>query len=321
MVKKTIHIVGFGSQGSAWAQCLRSSGWDVQVYLSNPGSTSSSTPSRSFDSAKKLGFEPHLLKDLPLHLSESEGPHWIAMLCPDGVIAPVYRDYLRSSPSEIRLILAHGYVVYANELNLAGAHHQVTLLAPKAIGPKLLEHFQISSPSTHRLAAAFWSPPSDQKALTEIARGLGFAQNSLINATFEQEAIGDLISEQGLLCGGVFNLLELSMNAMERAGIPEALIREECITELELIAGLIRERGVSHSFQAISQAAQCGTASMAEKLEKAGIREIFQTQTEFVQSREFVEYFRSQKWQDRVRQFTKKLSLWEERFKTLDVQK
>jgi ketol-acid reductoisomerase len=321
MLRNSIHIVGFGSQGSAWAQCLRASGWDVQVYLSNTSTPTNGAPRRSYDAAKKLGFEPYLLKDLTLHLNTGQGPQWIAMLCPDGVIAPVYRDFLQSSPSQIRLILAHGYVVYANELNLAGPHHRVALLAPKAIGPKLLQNFQNSSPAPHQLAAAFWADPADQGALIQIASGLGFAQNSLINASFEQEAIGDLISEQGLLCGGVFNLLELTMNAMEKAGIPEALIREECITELELIAGLIRERGVSQSFQAISQAAQCGTASMAEKLEASGIREIFETQAAFVQSREFVGYFRSQKWQDRIRQFTGRLSQWEERFKTLDLRK
>jgi len=309
MLQNTVHIVGFGSQGSAWAQCLRASGWDVQVYLSNTGG-------KTLAIAEKLGFKSHALKDLPLHLSQgTTQPQWIALLCPDGVIAPVYADYLRSSPQEIRLILAHGYVVYANELNLAGPHHRVTLLAPKAIGPKLLQNFQNSSPAPHHLAAAFWAHPDDQECLRQIARGLGFAPTSLIPASFEQEAIGDLISEQGLLCGGVFNLLELTMNAMQKAGIPDALIQEECITELELISGLIRERGVAQSFQAISQAAQCGTASMAEKLEAAGIREIFETQAAFVQSREFVGYFRSHQWQDHIRQFTERLSRWEERFK------
>lgn len=317
MSENTIHIVGFGSQGSAWAQCLRASGWNVQVYLTHLGGSPNRPPSKSYEAAEKLGFKPHPLKDLPLHLSPGEKPHWVAMLCPDGVIAPVYRDFLQSSPADIRLILAHGYVVYANELNLAGPHHRVTLLAPKAIGPKLLENFQNSFPAPHRLAAAFWAAPADQEALSQIARALGFAQDSLINASFEQEAIGDLISEQGLLCGGVFNLLELTMNTMQKAGIPEALIREECITELELIAGLIRERGVCQSFKAISQAAQCGTASMAEKLDAAGIQEIFETQATFVQNREFVGYFRSQKWQDRIHQFTERLSRWEERFRDL----
>ena len=323
MPENTIHLVGFGSQGSAWAQCLKASGWNVQVYLGQQG--------RSFENANRLGFKPHLISDLPQNLappaaglpfkSNNPEPHWIAMLCPDVMIAPLYRDFLQSCPSDLRLILAHGYVVYANDLKLAGPHHRASLLAPKAIGPKLLQNFQISSPAPHRLAAAFWAAPLDQEGLKRIAQGLGFAPTSLIDATFEQEAIGDLISEQGLLCGGVFNLLEITMNTMEKAGIPEPLIREECITELELIAGLIRERGVSQSFQAISQAAQCGTASMAEKLETAGLKEIFEKQAEFVQSREFVGYFRSQKWQDRIRQFTARLTRWEERFRGLDSKK
>jgi ketol-acid reductoisomerase len=321
MTEKTIHIVGFGSQGSAWAQCLRTSGWNVQVYLNNQDPLPNAPPRRSALIAEKLGFKTFRLTDLPSHLVSGTEPHWVAMLCPDGIIAPVYRDFLQSSPAQIRLILAHGYVVYAQELNLAGPHHRATLLAPKAIGPKLLQNFQRTFPAPHHLAAAFWAASEDQEALMGIARDLGFDRSSLIDATFEQEAIGDLISEQGLLCGGIFNLLELSMNSMQKAGIPEALIQEECITELELIAGLIRERGIAQSFQAISQAAQCGTAAMAEKLEAAGIQEIFNTQADFVQSREFVQYFRSQKWQDRIRQFTSRLSIWEERFKKLNLRK
>ena len=98
--------------------------------------------SGSFKRAVIAGFEPYPLEALPTHLKSGTQCNWIALLCPDGVIASIYREYLFTSPAEIRLILAHGFVMYSGELRLAGPHHQVTLLAPKAIGPKLLQNFQ-----------------------------------------------------------------------------------------------------------------------------------------------------------------------------------
>ena len=48
MLQKVIHVVGFGSHGSAWTQCLQSSGWSVHVYLSQEG--------KGYQNAKELGL-------------------------------------------------------------------------------------------------------------------------------------------------------------------------------------------------------------------------------------------------------------------------
>src|SRR5262249_29103410 len=151
--------------------------------------------------------------------------HWVAMLCPDPLIGSLYREFMAQSSAEIRLILAHGYAIYSNDLIFHQSRHKAVLLTPKAIGPKLHQNFQNTYPHPHSLIAAFHAPEEDQATLIEIARGLGFAKRSLVSATFEEETMGDLMSEQGLLCGGVFNLLEWTLESMQKAGIPEALIR------------------------------------------------------------------------------------------------
>ena len=314
MPQKTVYLVGFGSQGSAWAQCLRRSGWSVQVYLGRR--------EYSFKKAQELEFATHLLAELPLHLNqlnndeENTEPAWIAMLCPDTEIAPIYMEYLAPVERKLRLILAHGFSVFTGELTFQKSQHQASLLAPKAIGPKILENFEKHYPSPHTLCAAFCpSSPEDSNFLKSIARGLGFEEKSLIPASFDQETLGDLMSEQGLLCGGVFNLLEWTMEAMIAAGIPEALIREECLTELELVAGILRERGPASAFKMISQAAQCGTVAMTKRFENSEFKKEFKAQMASIQNHEFSRFFHSQEWRTQAKELTERLASYEEKLK------
>ena len=304
-----LHLVGFGSQGAAWAECFRQSGWPLQVYVRAEG--------QSFKKAKEQGFDPQPIDRLPHSLLHAQKDlsttHWIPMLCPDPLIAPIYREFIASCPGKVRLILAHGYAVYSGELQMHSPLHRTVLLAPKAIGPKLLQNFKSTYPNPHRLIAAFSATEEDHDELLRIARALGFARESLLAATFDEETMGDLMSEQGLLCGGVFNLLEWTMEAMMKAGIPEGLVREECLTELELIAGMIRDRGPSRTFQCISQVAQAGTIAMAGQLEESGFKQNFLAQMEEVTSRKFVRYFQSGLWNEKARQLVSRLAAFEER--------
>lgn len=236
------------------------------------------------------------------------------MLCPDTEVGPIYRDFLAPLESELTLVLAHGYAVYAGELQLARLGHEVALLAPKAIGPKIWALYRearsdrtAGASGYHRLVAGFHAPPAREAQVRALAEGLAFAPWNLAQATFEQEAVGDLLSEQGLLCGGVFTLLEWTIDAMARAGVPSALIHEECLTELELIAGLLRERGPATTFRTISQAAQCGTVAMRERLSRSGAREQMERQFEEVLDRRFAAHFREGAWKNDARDFARRL--------------
>lgn len=97
-------------------------------------------------------------------------------------------------------------------------NHTFNLCAPKAIGPELREAIiEVNQKSkrqtganavvpSHSLKAAFFcQTEAARKLVFEYAtQGMNFAPENLIPATFDQETVGDLISEQLLLCGGVF---------------------------------------------------------------------------------------------------------------------
>jgi ketol-acid reductoisomerase len=285
-----LHMVGFGSQGSAWAEGLRTLGHDVSIFL-RPGSS-------SFERARGQGYAPFDLAEIPAALSASD-ERLVAMLVPDHLIGPLYREYLAQVQGPLTLVLAHGYAVYSGELARMAPGHEAALLAPKAIGPKLAaaaREARAAGLASHQLKAAFHAGPAREPLVLRLAAGLSFAPENLIPASFAQETIGDLISEQALLCGGVFNLIEWTMRAMRDAGIPPALIKEECLTELELIAGLVRARGASETLGLISQAAQCGTILMRRRLEAAGVPDTIARQAESVVKGEFTEAMRDPAW-------------------------
>lgn len=298
-----VYLVGFGSQGSAWGECLVSSGHEVVVALDR-------REGRSFEKARALGLAPILTAEISAAL-ESEGPAetaLVALLTPDAIIAPLYRDFLAPVRRPLALVLAHGYSVYARELVKLAPGHEAVLLAPKAIGPKITEAFRAAPDRRHALKAAFHAPAALEPAVRALAAGLGFRDENLIAATFDEEAVGDLISEQALLTGGVFNLLDWTFQAMKRAGVPDALIREECLTELELIAGLVRSHGPAETLGRISQAARCGTILMRRRLEAAGVPEAIARQAESVVRREFPAELRKPEWEEDARQLEARLA-------------
>jgi ketol-acid reductoisomerase len=301
-----LHMVGFGSQGSAWAEGLRTLGHDVSIFL-RPRSA-------SFERARDQGYAPLSLAEIQAALSADEMP-LVAMLVPDHLIGPLYRDHLAQVERPLTLVLAHGYAVYSGELARMAPGHEAALLAPKAIGPKLAaagREARAAGHASHSLRAAFFASPAREPLVRQLASGLGFAPENLIPASFAQETVGDLISEQALLCGGVFNLIEWTMQAMRDAGVPPALIKEECLTELELIAGLVRARGASETLGLISQAAQCGTILMRRRLEAAGVPDTIARQADSVVKGEFTEAMRDPAWRAELEMLRGRLARLEE---------
>jgi ketol-acid reductoisomerase len=271
-----IHIVGYGGQARAWAQCLRESGWSVEIYLRTPAKLSGSRP-------------------LAALASELEAGARVALLCADSAIGEVYERHLRGVDRALHLVIAHGFSVYAGTLKNLEPEHSLSLLAPKAIGPQIVTHFQAGRP--HELRAAWYSPAVAARAVIELAQGMGFSERNLISTTFEKETIGDLISEQGLLCGGLFTLLDWTQSAMREAGVPEDLIREECLSELELVAGLLKRKGPAETFATISDAAKVGALLVRDDFDRSDLRPRLQARFGEILSGKFGQRFLNQDWQ------------------------
>lgn len=75
------------------------------------------------------------------------------------------------------------------------------------------------------------------------------------------------------------------MQEMRTAGVPEALIHEECITELKLIANVLHKRGLEKTVAVISDSAKAGAVMMREKFIAHQLPELLHEQANEVLNR------------------------------------
>jgi ketol-acid reductoisomerase len=293
---REVALIGLGSQGQAWALNLLDSGWTVKAYVRLGASR---LAAEELARIAKAG-DAFQIRDIDRLKSDTDLPHLVAMTSSDPAIGELYDTYLSARKEPLEIVVLHGMAVHTRQLKIARAH-TVSLLAPKAIGPKLrseYEEMRKARRKHHGLKAAVFPGAADDRALRALAFGLGFTSSNLIPADFKTETLADWLSEQTLLCGGVFPLLAWTMQTLRKRGVPERLIREECISELELIASLIRERGPEVAFSKISQLAKAGASVFAHELERLGVKSAIEAQWNALESGAFEKQLATQTWRD-----------------------
>ncbi len=268
--------IGFGGQGQAWFPSLQEAGLNCSLVLREDGP--------SFQKAIKAGFSPISVEKFEGALKNKS---ICLMLIPDRSIGAFYEKHLAPRTDlELHIVLATGFADWSGELKPRPGHF-VHMLGPKAIGPELRRAIVEQKP-THNLKAAVTEHSLKESFFQKVLSALGYAQSNLIPCTFEQEAVGDLISEQLLLCGGIFTLYEQTVTAMKAAGIPDALIQEECGTELVLIAKMIAEKGLDKTREAISDTAKQGARITCDALLKSDLPRVLQARVQAIRSKNFV---------------------------------
>jgi ketol-acid reductoisomerase len=251
-----IAIVGYGNQGRAWALNLRDSGFEVRVC------TRSEIPKK--DAFTRISTE---------ELKTFDGP--IALLLPDDVIPEFYKLHfevpLIDAENDLRpsrtFVFAHGFSVLYDKIDFQ-KNDELLLCAPKGIGTKLREKFKKNSGVMGVIAALKGNDKCPQGLVKAraIADGLGCGRIGIIEASFKEEVLSDLFSEQVLLCGGVPKLIDRSVRVMIDKGIPPRLAVYECLHELKLIVDMMVEFGIEGMFHRVSQTALIGGLDAASKI-------------------------------------------------------
>jgi len=273
---KKVLIIGYGSQAKAWSYCLNESLVSVEIFLHQR--------EKSYKTAKEAGFSVHLIGELPSRLDKFS-QNIIAYLCPDTVSGSIYREFVAPHKFDVINVLAHGYAKLSNDFKTLKESHKSALFAPKAIGPKIKDAYDKDFP--HSLKAAIdFSELNDhekQSALT-LSKALGFKKENLIETSFKNETVADLISEQMILCGTLFSSLIYSIEKLKEQKIPMELIEQECISEIELIAQMLKEKGIMGTFNAISAVAQEGTFQVYEQSKTLPLKSIIEEQSKAIDS-------------------------------------
>ncbi len=240
---KTVAVIGYGSQGSAQALCMRDSGVNVII---------GSIKDASYDKAVEEGFE---VMDIASAAAKADIVH---ILLPDEFHAPVYKKEIEASMVAGKTFsCSHGFNIIYKEI-VPPADVNVIMVAPKSPATEerkaFLEGFGVPG-----LVAVHQNAGGDARDLAlAMAKAMGFTRAGVLECTFEQETYEDLFGEQNVLCGGLVDLMKYGFEVLTEAGYPPEMAYFECVHEVKLIVDLIFEGGIQKMNAVISNTAEWG---------------------------------------------------------------
>ena len=242
--RKTIGIIGFGSQGHAHAQNLRDSGCKVLV--------AEAKDTEGWKNAKKADFK---VTDATTVAREAD---IIVMLVPDTLQPKVYREFIQKELSSGKMLMfAHGFNIHFGQI-LPPADVDVTMIAPKCPGHMLRRVYTEGSGAPAIVAVHQDASGKAKEIALAYARGIGCAKAGVIETTFAEETETDLFGEQTVLCGGITSLVKAGFETLVEAGYQPEIAYFECFHELKLIVDLLYQGGLSYMRYSVSDTAEYG---------------------------------------------------------------
>ncbi len=270
---KTVAILGYGSQGRAWALNLRDSGVNVVIGLERQGA--------SWAKAEGDGFKP-------LKTSEAASKaDIIAFLVPDMVHKDVWlkgvKPYMKSGAD---LVFAHAFSVHYG-LVVPPSNSDVYMVAPKSPGEMVRRAYTLGGGVPALVAVHQDVSGQALKKALAIAKAIGCTRAGVLETTFKEEVETDLFGEQVILVGGIVELIRASFETLIEAGYQPEIAYFETINELKLIVDLIYERGLGGMLRGVSDTAKYGGLTVGKYIIDESVRERMRKALERVKSGEF----------------------------------
>jgi ketol-acid reductoisomerase len=252
ITKKTVAIIGYGSQGHAHALNLHDNGVKVVVGLY--------AGSKSWDKAKNDGLEV-------LEVAQAVAAADVVMiLVPDEKQAKIYQEQIAPNlKSGAALAFAHGFNIHFNQIT-PPADVDVFMVAPKGPGHLVRRVFQEGA-GVPCLKAVYQDASGQAEALSlAYAWGVGGTRAGVLTTTFQEETETDLFGEQAVLCGGATALVKAGFETLVEAGYQPEVAYFECLHELKLIVDLMYEGGMAAMRYSISDTAEYGDYMIGKRI-------------------------------------------------------
>jgi ketol-acid reductoisomerase len=251
ILKKQITVIGYGSQGRAFALNLRDSGCNVQVAL-----------------RENSASRQHVLSErLPLRsMAAVDKSDIVIFAIPDHEQPDFYRSHF---PSEDRgnrvLVFLHGLNIHFGNI-VPNPRYDVILLAPHGPGKDLRDRYVQRSGMSCFLAVAGDVSGRALKTGLSLAAAIGADKAGIYETTFEHETLGDLFGEQTLLVGGLAGLTMAVFQTMIENGIPPENAYLETVHQLRMLASMIEEHGPAGMIEHVSKTAAYGSLESMQTL-------------------------------------------------------
>src|ERR1700758_3682408 len=275
--KKKVAIIGYGSQGHAYALNLKDSGVEVRVGL--PAN------SKSIDKAKKAGLEGNTVSDTAAWADV------IMILTPDHSQGETYKNDIAPhlKPGKT-LMFAHGFNIRFGTIE-PPKDIDVSLVAPKAPGHRVREVFTEGGGTPGLVAIHQDASGKALELALSYAKGIGCTRAGVIQTTFAEETETDLFGEQAVLCGGTSALVKAGFETLTEAGYQPELAYFEVLHELKLIVDLMYRGGLAYIRHSISDTAEWGDYVAGPRIVTAETKKAMKKLLEEIQDGSFAKKF------------------------------
>ena len=278
LARKTVAIIGYGSQGHAHALNLKDSGMNVIVGL-YPGS-------KSVSKAEAAGLTVKNVADA------ADAADLIMILLPDEVQKTIYKNEIEPHLQEGNVLaFAHGFNIHFGQV-VPPSHIDVVMVAPKGPGHLVRRTYEQGQGVPCLFAVYQDASGQARDRAMAYAKGIGGTRGGILETTFREETETDLFGEQTVLCGGLSALIKAGFETLVEAGYQPELAYFECLHEVKLIVDLIVEGGLAKMRDSISNTAEYGDFTRGPRIvndqTKAEMRKILQEIQSGQFAREFV---------------------------------
>ncbi|MCL4371036.1 MAG: ketol-acid reductoisomerase [Chloroflexi bacterium] len=259
LARKTIAVMGYGSQGHAHALNLKESGCNVVVGLYEG--------SPSWAKAEAEGLKVMAVAQA------AEAADTIMIVVPDQTQAKLYQESIRPhlKPGNT-LMFAHGFNIHFNQI-IPPDFVDVSMIAPKAPGHMMREVYTQGAGVPALIAVQQDASGKAYQNALAYAKGIGSTRAGVLETTFREETETDLFGEQAVLCGGVTELIKAGFDTLIEAGYAPESAYFECLHELKLIVDLIYRGGFSLMRYPVSDTAEMGDYTAGPKVIDEHVRE------------------------------------------------
>ena len=275
--KKTIAIVGYGSQGHAHARNLHDSGMKVVVGLRKE----SAFWKRATKDGLKVMTVPEAAKIADI----------IMILIPDDKQRAMYvNDILPHLKKGNAIAFGHGFNIHFGQV-VPPDFVDVFMVAPKGPGHLVRRTYEQGAGVPCLLAIYQDVSKKAKKVALAYAKGIGGTRAGVLETSFREETETDLFGEQAVLCGGVTELIRAGFDTLVEAGYNPDLAYFECLHELKLIVDLVYEGGIGNMRYSISTTAAYGDVTRGRRLITDETRKEMKKILGEIQSGEFAREF------------------------------
>ncbi|MFH2035723.1 MAG: ketol-acid reductoisomerase [Candidatus Zixiibacteriota bacterium] len=273
-----IAVLGYGSQGRAWALNLADSGCEITIGLPSGDKTRRT--------AKKDG-----IRNITTPSRAVSSADIIIFAFPDHLHGRVFlKDIIPNLKEYSALVFLHGYSIHFGTVKPPDKT-DIILLAPLGPGVSVREKY-LENDSIGYFYGIHQNGSGRAKTILNYLSGrLKIKKSMMIETTFEDEAVGDLFGEQAVLCGGLTQLIKSGYETLVASGLSSDKAYLEVAYQLDLIISLIKKYGIEGMYNRISVTARFGLIENGRKIIGADVKNNMKKVLSEIKNGRFAEKF------------------------------